>query len=108
MTDKILEMQKISKRFPGVQALNKVDFECTEGEVHGLVGENGAGKSTLMKILAGAYRQDKGKIFVKGREVTFSSPKEAQQHGISIIYQEFNLIPEFDVAENVFLAREPK
>jgi len=108
MNQKILEMRKISKSFPGVQALNRVDFECLEGEVHGLVGENGAGKSTLMKILAGAYKQDEGAILIKGEGVFFSSPKDAQRHGIRIIYQEFNLIPELDVAENIFLAREPK
>ena len=100
-------MQKISKKFPGVQALDKVDFNCRHGEVHALVGENGAGKSTLMKILAGAYRQDEGKIIVKGKEVSFSGPREAQEKGITTIYQEFNLVPELTVAENLFLGREP-
>jgi ribose transport system ATP-binding protein len=103
----ILEMREISKSFPGVKALNKVNFTCATGEVHALVGENGAGKSTLMKILAGAYRQDEGKIFLKNKEISLSSPKEAQRHGISIIYQEFNLLPELNVAENIFLGREP-
>jgi ribose transport system ATP-binding protein len=107
MSDNIFEMQKISKSFPGVQALDNVDFRCTFGEVHALVGENGAGKSTLMKILAGAYQPDGGKIFVRGKEVIFNSPKEAQNLGISVIYQEFNLIPEMNVAENIFLGREP-
>ncbi len=106
MTD-IIEMREISKSFPGVKALNKVNFTCALGEVHALVGENGAGKSTLMKILAGAYRPDEGKIFLKNKEIRLSSPKEAQRHGISIIYQEFNLLPELNVAENIFLGREP-
>ncbi len=100
-------MKGISKSFPGVQALDKVDFSCTPGEIHALVGENGAGKSTLIKVLAGAYRPDEGEIFVKGTKVTFFSPKDAQDNGISIIYQEFNLIPELNVAENIFLGREP-
>jgi len=107
MDGNILEMQRISKKFPGVQALDEVDFSCMHGVVHALVGENGAGKTTLMKILAGAYRPDQGRIFVEGKEVALSSPKEAQKFGISIIYQEFNLIPELNVAENIFLGREP-
>jgi len=107
MSDTVLEMQKISKRFPGVQALNRVDFSCARGEVHALAGENGAGKSTLVKILAGAYRPDAGKIVLRGEEISMSSPKEAQLLGVSIIYQEFNLIPDLDVAENIFLGREP-
>jgi ribose transport system ATP-binding protein len=103
----MLEMQKISKSFPGVQALDQVDFNCVKGEVHALVGENGAGKSTLMKILAGVYQQDEGKILLRGKEVSFTSPKDAQKNGISTIYQEFNLIPDLNVAENIFLGHEP-
>ena len=101
------EMQKISKSFPGVQALKNVDFNCMDGEVHALIGENGAGKSTLMKILSGVYQQNEGKIVLRGTEIRFSSPKEAQRHGISTIYQELNLIPELNVAENIFLGHEP-
>jgi len=108
MNANVVEMKQISKAFPGVQALDRVDFSCTPGEVHAVVGENGAGKSTLMKILAGAYHPDGGKIFLRGREVVFSSPREAQMHGIAIIYQEFNLIPELTVSENIFLGREPR
>jgi ribose transport system ATP-binding protein len=108
MSDAIVEMEQITKVFPGVLALDKVDFSCTEGEVHAVVGENGAGKSTLMKILAGAYRPDGGRIILRGKEIVFHSPREAQRHGISIIYQEFNLIPELTVAENIFLGREPQ
>ncbi|NIO06282.1 MAG: ATP-binding cassette domain-containing protein [Proteobacteria bacterium] len=108
MDENMVEMQKISKAFPGVLALDQVDFSCLPGEVHAVVGENGAGKSTLMKILAGVYRPDEGKILLRGKETSFSSPKEAQSHGISIIYQEVNLIPELTVAENIFLGREPQ
>jgi ribose transport system ATP-binding protein len=107
MGENIVEMQKISKAFPGVLALDKVDFTCLPGEVHAVVGENGAGKSTLMKLLAGVYQPDKGDILLKGKRTLFSSPKHAQMSGISIIYQEFNLIPELTVAENIFLGREP-
>jgi ribose transport system ATP-binding protein len=107
MGGNIVEMKIISKKFPGVLALDKVDFSSNEGEVHAVVGENGAGKSTLMKVLAGAYRQDGGTIFLRGREISFSSPRDAQMQGISIIYQDFNLIPELTVAENIFLGREP-
>ena len=108
MMDKSVEMQGIVKYFPGVLALDHVDLSCLSGEVHAIVGENGAGKSTLMKILAGAYRADAGKILIHGKEVTFHSPNDAQREGISIIYQEFNLIPELNVAENIYLGREPK
>jgi len=108
VNENVFEMQSISKSFPGVQALDKVDFTGVEGEVHALVGENGAGKSTLMKILAGAYRQDEGSILLRGKGVSFASPKDAQRHGISTIYQEFNLIPELNVAENIFLGHEPR
>ena len=108
MTQPILEMEGISKAFPGVQALKDVDLTCEPGEVHALAGENGAGKSTLMKILAGAYVHDEGAIRLKGKEVSFDSTKEAQENGISIIYQEFNLMPEFNIAENIFLGREPR
>ena len=108
MTDNIVEMLHISKAFPGVLALDRVDFSCIPGEVHAVVGENGAGKSTLMKVLAGVYRQDEGQVLLRGQEIALSSPKEAQKLGISIIYQEFNLIPELTVAENIFLGREPQ
>lgn len=101
-------MRGITKQFPGVIALQEVTFACMPGEVHALVGENGAGKSTLMKILTGAYRPDQGTLLVRGSEVNFHHPQEAQQHGISIIYQEFNLLPYRSVAHNIFLGREPR
>src|SRR5581483_4751985 len=100
-------MREISKSFPGVQALDHVTFKCQQGQVHALVGENGAGKSTLMKILAGVYQPDGGEIILRGEPVRLQNPKEAQKRGISIIYQEFNLIPYMSVAENIMLGREP-
>lgn len=105
--ENILEMRKISKAFYGVQALNNVDFSVLRGETHILLGENGAGKSTLMKILSGAYHKDAGEIYFDGEKIEISTPLDAQQKGISIIYQEFNLIPGLTVAENIFLGREP-
>ncbi len=104
----VLRMRGISKRFPGVQALDNVDFELKRGEVHALVGENGAGKSTLMKILAGALQRDSGAISLNGTEVEIPDPITAQRLGISLIYQEFNLVPFLSVAENIFLGREPR
>src|SRR4030065_2967465 len=102
-----VEVQHISKRFPGVVALDDVSLQFFPGEIHAIVGENGAGKSTLMKILSGAYTPDSGTIYLSGEKVSFSHPKEAQMKGVSIIYQEFNLLPERTVAHNIFLGREP-
>src|SRR4030066_1142068 len=102
-----MEVQHISKRFPGVVALDDVSLQFFPGEIHAVVGENGAGKSTLMKILSGAYTPDSGTIYLSGEKVSFSHPKEAQMKGVSIIYQEFNLLPERTVAHNIFLGREP-
>lgn len=103
----LLEMQGITKTYPGVKALKGVNLTIGEGEVHALVGENGAGKSTLMKVLAGAEHRDSGEIKVNGNPVTIESPHHAQELGISIIYQEFNLVPQLGAAENIFLGREP-
>jgi ribose transport system ATP-binding protein len=104
----ILRMEGISKAFPGVQALDSVDFEVAAGEVVALVGENGAGKSTLMKILCGAYRKDAGRIFLNGQETEIESPHHAQKLSIAIIYQEFNLTPNQSAAANIFISREPR
>ena len=104
----MLEMRGITKRFPGVTALDSVDFELERGEVHVLLGENGAGKSTLVKMLAGAYRPDEGEILLTGEAASISSATDAQKLGISTIYQEFNLVPQFTVAENIFLGRQPR
>jgi ABC-type sugar transport system ATPase subunit len=106
-SEPLLEVRNITKRFPGVLALNDVSLPFMPGEVHAVVGENGAGKSTLMKIMAGAYIPDSGEILLQGEKVSFNHPREAQQKGVSIIYQEFNLLPERTVAQNIFLAREP-
>jgi ribose transport system ATP-binding protein len=103
----LVKMEKITKRFPGVVALSEVDFELRPGEVHVLLGENGAGKSTLIKILAGVYSKESGRIFLQGEEVHDLTPKRAQALGIRVIYQEFNLMPYFSVAENIFMGREP-
>ena len=103
----LLEVRNITKRFPGVLALDDVSLQFMPGEVHAVVGENGAGKSTLMKIMAGAYIPDSGEIYLDGEKVSFAHPKEAHEKGISIIYQEFNLLPERTVAHNIFLGREP-
>jgi ribose transport system ATP-binding protein len=101
-------MRDITKRFPGVTALDGVDFELESGEVHVLLGENGAGKSTLIKMLSGAYHPDEGEILLDGQRVDISSATVAQNLGISTIYQEFNLVPELSVAENIFLGRQPR
>ncbi|QIM64351.1 sugar ABC transporter ATP-binding protein [Frederiksenia canicola] len=103
----LLSMQNISKSFVGVQALKNVQLELHKGEAHALMGENGAGKSTLMKCLIGVYQADEGTITYKGKQVNYSSVLEAQQEGISMIFQELNLIPHLTVAENIFFAREP-
>ncbi|HJG90428.1 MAG TPA: sugar ABC transporter ATP-binding protein [Brachybacterium massiliense] len=108
MNEPLLEVQGISKSFPGVRALQDVQFRLDAGEVLVLVGENGAGKSTLMKILSGIYEKDAGTIRIDGREVEIAGPAEAQQLGISIIHQEMNLMPDLTVAQNIFLGREPR
>ncbi|NUV99177.1 sugar ABC transporter ATP-binding protein [Streptomyces sp. CAI 127] len=104
----VLEARSVSKRFPGVVALDDVSFALRAGEVHALVGENGAGKSTLIKVLTGVYQSDEGEVRVSGEPVRFARPFEAQQAGISTIYQEVNLVPLMSVARNIFLGREPK
>src|SRR5262249_30048246 len=102
-----LQMRHIRKTFSGVVALDNVSFELCKGEVHILLGENGAGKSTLMKILSGAYQKNEGQIFLNGHEIVIRNPRHAQELGISIIYQELNLVPQLSAAENIFLGREP-
>jgi len=104
----LLEMKGISKEFYGVRVLDRVDVDCRAGEVHAIVGENGAGKSTLMKILAGVYTPTEGEVRIEGEPVSFHHPLESQHAGVSIIYQEFTLLPDRSVAENIFLGREPK
>jgi ribose transport system ATP-binding protein len=104
----VLRMRGIEKSFLGVRVLHGVDLDLRPGEVHALVGENGAGKSTLMKILAGVHQPDDGEIELDGSPVTFEHPLQAQHAGVSTVFQEFNLLPERTVAENVFLGREPR
>jgi ribose transport system ATP-binding protein len=106
--DELLRIEGIRKTFPGVVALDSVDFDLRRGEVHVLLGENGAGKSTLIKMLSGAYRPDSGRILVDGNEVRVHGAQDAERLGIATIYQEFNLVPELTVAENIFLGRQPR
>jgi ribose transport system ATP-binding protein len=103
----LLCLKNISKNYPGVCALDDVEFELNAGEVHCLVGENGAGKSTLMKILSGALSKDTGEITIDGKKGEIYSPSDAMKYGIGIIYQDFKLVPELSVAENIFLGNEP-
>ena len=102
----VLAGEGIVKRYPGVLALNQVDFEVRAGEVHGLIGENGAGKSTLMKILSGVSSADEGLIRLDGKSVQFANPRAAIDLGIALVHQELNLVPYLSVAENIFLGRE--
>jgi len=101
-------MEQIDKQFPGVHALDQVDFDLYAGEVHVLLGENGAGKSTLMKILSGSIPKDKGRIFIRGQEIYHLTPERAQALGIGMVYQELSLVPHLTVAENIFLGQLPK
>lgn len=107
MAQALLEMRHIDKVFPGVRALSNVDFTLHAGEIHSLMGENGAGKSTLVKVLTGVYPRDGGTVVMNGREIAPRTPKEAQDAGISTVYQEVNLCTNLTVAENIFIGREP-
>ncbi|MEG0373791.1 MAG: sugar ABC transporter ATP-binding protein [Enterococcus sp.] len=108
MGNEVLRVKDIEKSFPGVRALHDVNFSIMAGEVHALIGENGAGKSTLMKILSGVYTKDGGQVFVEGKEVEIHSPEQSTQLGISIIYQELNLMPNLSIGENIFMGREKR
>ncbi len=108
MQPPILELNHITKTFPGVTALDDVHFDIRPGEVHALLGENGAGKSTLIKVASGVYEPDSGEIIVEGQPVRFGSPRDAQAHGIATIYQELLLYPELSVAENIFMGHAPR
>lgn len=103
----LLEMKNINKSFPGVKALQNVDFQLKAGEVHALLGENGAGKSTLIKVLGGIYIAEEGEIFVEGQKVKIDGVVPARNAGVSIVHQELVLVPYMTVAENIFLGREP-
>ena len=109
MADKnefLFEMVEVTKEFPGVKALDQVTLQVKKGSVHALCGENGAGKSTLMKVLAGIYKQDAGKIYIEGKEVEILNPKDAMEKGISMIHQELNLFPQMTVEANLYIGRE--
>ena len=109
-TAPLLEMRGISKRFPGVLALDRVSFDLHSGEIHALVGENGAGKSTLMNVLGGVYPHGtyEGEIRLSGEVGRFGGVRAAEDAGIAVVHQELSLIPEFTIAENIFLGREPR
>lgn len=102
----IISIRNVTKRFPGVVALNDVSFEIAKGELHSIAGENGAGKSTLMKLLSGVYSGYEGKIQIHGQPVQFNSTRDAEATGVSIIHQELNLVEELSAAANIFLGRE--
>lgn len=104
----LLEVKNIEKTYPGVRALDNVNFDVRRGEVHCLAGENGAGKSTLIEIIGGTHKADQGAILLNGVPVEFSSPKHAQEHGIAVLHQELPVLPYLTVAENIFLARQPR
>lgn len=106
--DILLTMKGTSIEFPGVKALQNVDFTLRKGEIHALMGENGAGKSTLIKVLTGVYMRSAGTIMLEGKEINNHSPEEAQQNGISTVYQEVNLCPNISVAENIFVGHQPR
>ena len=107
MEEKLLTMRNISMTFPGVKALQNVDFTLRKGEIHALMGENGAGKSTLIKVLNGVHTRDSGDIFLNGKQINNHSPQEAQDNGISTVFQEVNLCANLSVAENIFAGHEP-
>jgi len=107
MTENILELKDITKRFSGVEVLHEVSFSLRAGEVHALLGENGAGKSTLVKVMTGVHQPDKGEIYLDGERVSFADTRESRQVGIAAIYQELSLFPDLDVAENIFIGRQP-
>lgn len=108
MEQPLLSMEGISKSFNGIKVLDSVSFSLRKGEVHALMGGNGAGKSTLMKILTGVYQADEGEIFIEGKKVSINNTEDAKRNYISMIFQEFSLVPTLTVAQNMFLTREPK
>jgi len=107
MSELILELKNITKRFSGVEVLHQVPFSLKRGEVHALLGENGAGKSTLIKVMTGVHQPDGGEIYLDGQQVQFSDTRQSRQAGLAAIYQELSLFPDLDVAENIFVGRQP-
>lgn len=108
MTTSIIEMKGITKEFNHIRVLDHINFELLQGEIHALLGENGAGKSTLMKILRGIYQPEEGEILINGKHVTINSPSDSRLNGISMVFQEFSLIPSLSIAQNIFLTRESR
>ena len=108
MSEYLLEMINMSKQFPGVKALDNVNFKVKSGSVHALMGENGAGKSTLMKCLFGVYTPDGGEVLIDGRKVNFKSPKQALENGVAMVHQELNQVLQRDIMDNMWLGRYPK
>jgi ribose transport system ATP-binding protein len=108
MTPAIIEMKGITKDFNHIRVLDHINFELLRGEIHALLGENGAGKSTLMKILRGIYQPEEGEILINGKTVAINSPSESRSNGISMVFQEFSLVPSLTVAQNIFLTRETR
>ena len=107
MNDVLLEMKEINKSYSGVQVLHNVNLKVRKGEIHALMGENGAGKSTLIKIITGIVQADSGEKTYKGEPLNISHPSQIYHYGIGIVHQEFNLLPDLNVAQNIFIAREP-
>ena len=103
----LLQAEGVTKTFPGVKALSGMRLDLRKGEVLALVGENGAGKSTLMKLLTGIYPMEEGQFWLEGQPLSVKNPREAQERGLAIIHQEFNLMPDLTVAQNIFIGREP-
>lgn len=106
MSEYVLELKGITKIFPGVKALNNVQFQLKPGEVHALMGENGAGKSTFIKVITGVHKAEEGEMFLNGQKVDFKGPKDAQEAGIAAVYQHPTSYPHLTVAENIFMGHE--
>ena len=103
----LLKVERISKAFGGVQALTDVNLELDRASVHAIVGHNGAGKSTLMNVVSGTVQPDAGRLLLNGKEVILREPRQAQQHGISMVHQELSVLGDLNITENIFLGREP-
>ena len=108
MSEYVLELKGITKIFPGVKALNNVQFQLKPGEVHALMGENGAGKSTFIKVITGVHKAEEGEMYLFGEKVDFKGPKDAQEAGIAAVYQHPTSYPHLTVAENIFMGHEIK
>ena len=108
MSEYVVELKNITKRFPGVVALKNMSIGIRPGEIHGLIGENGAGKSTLIKVLTGVHTPEEGDIFVDGKKVVFRNPVQSREAGIACVYQELNIVKQLPVTDNVFMGRAVK